>query len=160
MDIFLDEHRKFLALLLKYDVEFLLIGGYAVIVYGYERGTGDMDIWLNPTDANKRKFMNALQAHGIQPALIDKVGKLDFSEVHMMHLGERPIRIDFLTRVHGLDYPEANEKRQFVQNGELRVPVIDYEHLILVKMLSGRPQDKADVDMLKGINRHKKGDGS
>lgn len=48
MNIFLEEHRKFLFLLIKHHVEFILIGGYAVIIYGYERGTGDMDIWLKP----------------------------------------------------------------------------------------------------------------
>jgi hypothetical protein len=49
MDIFLEEHKLFLLLLLKHKVEFILIGGYGVILYGYERGTADMDIWLKPS---------------------------------------------------------------------------------------------------------------
>jgi len=43
----------FLSVLIKYDVEFMLIGGYAVILNGYERTTTDMDIWLNPDNENK-----------------------------------------------------------------------------------------------------------
>jgi hypothetical protein len=56
MDIMLEEHKKFLLLLLKHKVEFIVIGGYAVIYYGYERSTSDMDIWLKPTNKNRDKF--------------------------------------------------------------------------------------------------------
>jgi hypothetical protein len=56
MDVMLREHKAFLLLLLKYKVEFILIGGYAVIFYGYERTTADMDIWLRPDNKNRDKF--------------------------------------------------------------------------------------------------------
>jgi hypothetical protein len=65
MDIFLDEHKEFLLLLLKHEVEFMLIGGYAVIFHGYERTTGDMDIWLKPSNENKEKFIEVLKSYGI-----------------------------------------------------------------------------------------------
>ena len=39
----------------------MLIGGYAVIYYGYERTTGDMDIWLEPSNENKDKLIDALK---------------------------------------------------------------------------------------------------
>jgi len=32
----------------------MLIGGYAVNYYGYNRNTDDMDVWLAPTNENKR----------------------------------------------------------------------------------------------------------
>lgn len=46
MNIFFEEHQKLLSILLHHQVRFILIGGYAVIYYGYGRTTGDMDIWL------------------------------------------------------------------------------------------------------------------
>jgi hypothetical protein len=49
MDIFLEEHKRFLHLLLKHEVNFMLVAGYAVIVYGYARGTSDMDNHLIQT---------------------------------------------------------------------------------------------------------------
>ena len=56
MDILLPEYKALLLLLKKNDVSFMLIGGYAVIYYGYERTTSDMDIWLEPTNANKNYY--------------------------------------------------------------------------------------------------------
>ena len=78
MDIFLPAHKSFLLLLKKHNVEFMLIGGYAVILYGYERGTADMDIWLNPTNANKLLFMAALKEYGISEKSLDVLAEMDF----------------------------------------------------------------------------------
>ena len=57
MSIFFEEHQRILALLIKHQVEFLLIGGYAVIFHGYSRTTGDMDIWLAPNNKNKQRLI-------------------------------------------------------------------------------------------------------
>ena len=61
MDIFLPEHKKLLLLLVKNKVEFLLVGGYAVIIYGYERTTKDMDLWVKPNNLNKIKLIKTLK---------------------------------------------------------------------------------------------------
>ena len=153
MDIFLDEHKKFLHLLIKHKVDFMLIGGYAVIIYGYERGTSDMDIWLKPDNENRDKFIAALREHGIREDVLGEVSKMDFTEVRIMHIGEKPNKIDFLTKVHGLNFDEANEKKKLLSIGEQKIPVINYHHLITLKILAARPQDKADVDILQKINR-------
>ncbi len=155
MDIFLDEHKNFLLLLLKHQVSFMLIGGYAVIYYGYERGTGDMDIWLMPDNKNKEKFIRALREHGIKEDILKEVNKMNFVEPKVLHIGEKPNKIDFLTQVHGVTYLEADNKKQLLPLKNYFVPVIDYYHLITIKMLAGRPQDIADVDILQKINRFK-----
>ena len=53
MNILIDKHKDFLYDLVLENVDFILVGGYAVIYYGYFRTTGDLDIWLNPTNENK-----------------------------------------------------------------------------------------------------------
>lgn len=40
------DFRKFIELLNKNNVEYLVIGGYAVVHYGYVRTTADIDIWV------------------------------------------------------------------------------------------------------------------
>lgn len=155
MNIFLDEHKKFLLLLLKHQVEFILIGGYAVILYGYERGTGDMDIWLKPDNANRDKFIEALAEHGINQDDLASVKKMDFTQVRVMHIGEKPTKIDFLTKVQGLQFSDADTSKKMIPLGDFLIPVIDYDHLIQIKMIAGRPQDKADVDILQKINRYR-----
>lgn len=156
MDIFLESHKKFLLLLLKHEVEFVLIGGYAVIIYGYERGTSDMDLWLKPTNENKDKFIIALQEHGISEAGLNQLRSIDFTgEVKVFHIGEKPNKFDFLTKVEGLEFDEAYKAKQLLPLKEFQVPVIQFEHLILIKMIANRPQDKADVDVLSKIHRNK-----
>ncbi|MEO5571438.1 MAG: hypothetical protein ABIT08_05175 [Bacteroidia bacterium] len=156
MDIFLDEHKKFLLLLLKHKTEFILIGGYAVIIHGYQRGTGDMDIWLKPDNDNKPKFIEALREHGIREEILVQVDKMDFTETKVMHIGEKPNKIDFLTKVQGLKYGEADLEKKLIPLNDVFIPVIDYHHLIILKMLADRPQDKADIDILQKINQFKK----
>lgn len=65
MNIFIDEHLQILLILIKHQVKFMLIGGYAVIYYGYERTTGDIDIWLQPGNKNRDNLVKALEEFGI-----------------------------------------------------------------------------------------------
>ena len=158
MDILLEEHKNLLLLLIKHKVEFMLIGGYAVIYYGYERVTSDMDIWLKPTNDNRNKFITALQEKGIMQEDIDAISKMDFSQIQVLHTGEKPNKIDFLTKVHGLTFDEADAKKVYFPLKDEKVPIIHYHHLITLKMLAGRPQDKADVEILQKINQFKNKD--
>lgn len=154
MNIFLESHKKFLSLLIKHQVEFLLIGGYAVIVYGYERGTSDMDLWLNPTNENKGHFINALREYGISENSLDVLWTFDFTgDAKVFNIGDKPNKIDFLTKVQGLKFEEAYPQKKLIPLNDFQIPVIKYEHLILVKMIAGRPQDLADIDVLGKINK-------
>lgn len=156
MDVFLEDHKNFLLLLLKHKVDFLLIGGYAVIYHGYQRPTGDMDIWLKPDNENREKFIAVLREHNIPEKNLAHVHSLDFNNVQVMHIGEKPNKIDFLTKVSGLTFDEAYKKKVFLPLKDKTVPVVHYHHLIVLKMIAGRPQDKADIDILQKINQFKK----
>jgi len=154
MYILLDEHKKFLLLLVKHQVDFILIGGYAVIFYGYERTTGDMDIWLKPENKNRDKFVLALEEHGILKEDLELVKKLDFAETQVMHIGKEPNKIDFLTRVQAVEYEEADSKKIFFPLNDKQIPIVQFEHLIQMKILSNRLKDKADVDILQKIRKY------
>lgn len=155
MDLFLNEHQKFLLLLLEYDVEYILIGGYAVIYYGYERTTGDMDLWLKPTNQNRNKFIEALKQHGVSRHLLDAIGNMDFTKPQVLHIGEKPNKIDFLTKLPGLDFADVDFRKKSISLGSQKVPVMHFDDLVVSKMLADRPQDKADVDMLQKIRKAK-----
>lgn len=49
-----EDFIEFITTLNACSVEYILVGGYAVIYHGYNRTTGDLDIWVNPTSANYR----------------------------------------------------------------------------------------------------------
>src|SRR5579859_6848580 len=96
------------------NVEFLLIGGYAVNYHGYGRYTGDIDFWLKPTDANKINFTNALSMLKRNSEEIEEIKKLDFSQAQVISMGEQPLRIDFLTRVNLVNFDEAWQSRKSI----------------------------------------------
>lgn len=157
MDILIEAHKKMLLLFIEHQVEFLLVGGYAVILYGYERGTGDMDIWVRPDNTNRDKFIKALRAYGINEMDLEKLGQMDFTgDARVMQIGEKPAQIDFLTRVQGVLFEEAYPVKKLVPLKDLQLPVIHFDHLIVAKMLAGRTKDLADVEELQNIQKFRK----
>lgn len=156
MNILLDEHKAILINLLKSKIDFILIGGYAVIYHGYGRTTGDMDVWLKPDNENRDKLIPALETFGILPEDVDHIKKMDFTQVLAFHMDEPPRRVDFLTKIVGLTYAEADSKKVFLPLGEFQVPILHLDHLLVNKMISGRAKDKADVEELQKIMRLKK----
>jgi len=51
-DLFNRDFQDFLEALNKAGVDYILVGGYAVILHGYVRSTADMDVWVNKTKEN------------------------------------------------------------------------------------------------------------
>lgn len=156
MNLFIDAHQKLLQSLLDARVEFIIIGGYSVIFHGYTRTTGDIDIWLRPENGNKRKLLKALQAFGIEKESLSAVSELDFTNTVFFKIGEEPERIDFLTKINLVSYDSADKKKMYGEIDNLTLPFLHLDHLILSKINTGRPQDKADVEILQNIHKSKK----
>jgi len=155
MALFLNEHKRILLLLAKHKVKFILIGGYAVIYHGYERTTTDMDLWLKPTNENRDQFIKALRGIDIIESMLHAIHKMDFTQPQVMHIGKRPNKIDFLTKPRGLNFDKAAAKQVLLPLEDHHIAVLHFDDVIISKMLLGRPQDKADVDMLKKIQRYR-----
>ncbi|MBX7181701.1 MAG: nucleotidyltransferase [Bacteroidia bacterium] len=139
--------------LLRHQVSFLLIGGYAVNFYGYGRYTGDIDFWLEPSNENKAKFITALKSLSNNWELIEYANQLDFTQKQSIQIGKVPHRIDFLTYVNLVDFDEAWEKRKEIPFQDLTLPIVHYDHLILMKFNTGRPKDKLDIEELQRRNK-------
>lgn len=154
----MEEHQQLLKALLNNDVLFLLIGGYAVIHYGYGRTTGDMDIWLQLGDTNKSKLIKALEEFGIEPDDIIELGKMDFTKpLPVFFIGEKPRRIDFVTLISNVNFDEAFKRvNYFTLDDGLQIPVIHFDDLIRSKLNTGRFKDQADIEELQRINKYRK----
>ena|SRR5687768_1211423 len=149
MNIFLDHHQEVLKRLLENQVDFLLIGGYAVIYHGYERTTGDMDIWLRPVNENKQNLINALQAAGYDKDDVQQLSDLDFTKHAAFSISEEPQRMDFITIINQVSFDEAYMNKVVFELEGLKVPIINLNELILSKMNTGRKKDEADVEELQ-----------
>ena len=156
MNFLFKTHKELLILLLECKVDFMLIGGYSVIYYGYKRGTNDMDLWLMPDNHNKIKLLQALKRFGINPADLKKLDALDFTKTRMFFIGEAPDKIDFLTKVQNVVWEEAIKKVNYFEYEGRLIPIVDFEDLILMKIASNRLKDKADVEELQRINKFRK----
>lgn len=79
MNIFIEEHRNLLKELPDSQTKFIVVGGYAVIFHGYGRTTGDMNIWLEPSDCNKEKFIPVIESKGFRKSDIKRLRESDFT---------------------------------------------------------------------------------
>lgn len=156
INLFTNEHQQLLSALVKNKVEFMLVGGYAVIHYGYDRTTGDMDIWLKTGNENRDKLINALKDFGVVDEHIAILSAMDFTNpVPVFYFGKEPRRIDFITMIANVKFDEAIQHVNYIDLENIKVPVIHYDHLIFSKLTSSRLKDKADVEELQRINKYR-----
>jgi len=158
MNILYGEHRLVLETLLQHRVDFMLIGGYAVNYYGYNRVTGDMDIWLKPGNENKELLLAALLKLGFDEEGIATIRSWDFNQPQKFSIGNdgRPDRTEFMTHISGVRYEDASLLQLTANIDELALPIIHYNSLIQNKKSTDRIKDAADVEYLERI-MHLKG---
>lgn len=146
----MDLHPDFndlLAAFVAADVRFALLGGYAVAYYGKPRATKDLDLLVSGHADNPDKVAKALDAFGAPANVIEAARVQSGSEV--VYLGVPPVRIDILRSVDGLETEDALDRAVNAQVGEVTIPVLSLDDLIVNKRASGRPQDVADAVMLE-----------
>ncbi len=141
-----NDYKEMLQCLSEEKVRFLLVGAYAVAVYGYPRATKDIDILVRAAPDNASRIMRALARFG---APLEGVSEADFAtEGVVFQIGNSPRRIDILTRISGVEFDHAYANRKVVTVEGLEIPVISLEDLIANKRATGRTQDLADVERL------------
>jgi predicted nucleotidyltransferase len=149
-----EDYKEMLQCLLEEHVRFLLVGAYAVAVYGYPRATKDIDIFVRAAPENASSLMKALARFG---APLSDVSESDFStEGVVFQIGNSPRRIGILTRISGVEFESAYANRKTISIAGMEVPIISLEDLIANKRATGRTQDLADVEKLEALSSEKK----
>ena len=156
MNFFLEKYQQIFSSLIQNEVEFIVVGGYAVIYHGYHRTTGDLDIWLKPDNHNKKKFIQALEKLGFEKESINEVDQMDFNHPILLNIGEEPEKVEFMTFISGLTFESANEKKIITQSEKLEIPFLSLDHLLISKMSAGRYQDLADIENLQKVIKLRK----
>lgn len=139
---------EMLAALSEAKADFLVIGAHAVGVHATPRATGDLDLWVRPTNTNALRVWEACAKFGA-PLHDLTIDDLQADDV-VYQIGIVPNRIDILTSVGGVTFDEAWPRRALVKLWGLTVPVIGRADLIASKRAAGRPRDLADVADLEG----------
>jgi hypothetical protein len=139
------DFRELLESLNSAGVRYLVLGGYAVIYYGYRRATDDLDIWIAVDPENARKVAAVLRKFGgfpagtVKPSMFQDRGKVFI-------FGREPVRVDILTGPSALDFDASYERRNVVNWDGVKVPLISFDDLRTNKRASGRPKDLADLE--------------
>jgi hypothetical protein len=135
-----------LKLLNSHQVEYLLIGGYAVGYHGYPQSTGDMDLWVAVHQANANRIVAALQEFGFD--LPDLSADLFLKEHQVVRMGMPPLRIELLTSISGVDFPDCYSQRITDEIDGVEAQIISLLHLKQNKQASGRHRDLDDLEHL------------
>jgi hypothetical protein len=138
-------YKELLQLLKEFEVVYLIVGGFAVMKYGEPRYTKDLDVWVHNSAQNSVRVVEALRKFGA-PLDHDRITPSTFSGTQVVYqIGIAPVRIDILTEITGVEFPEAWNRR--VAGTFFGVPVhfISLDHLLANKGALGRSSDLKDL---------------
>jgi len=145
-NLFNYDFLEFLELLGNHEVDYLLVGGYAVILNGYVRSTGDLDLWVNKSKENYTKLVKVYSDFG---APIFPFEEFDNDKFDVWSIGVEPTKIEVLTHVDGLNFYDSSKSCNYLKIQNLKIPYINYDDLLKNKEASGRYKDLADIEQLK-----------
>jgi hypothetical protein len=140
------DFKEFLNLLRVHDVEYLLIGAYAVGYHGYPRATRNLDVWIAATPDNAERVVKTLRDFGFNtPDLsIDLIMRPNT----IVRIGEEPLRIEIMNWASGVTFEECYEQKVVGTLDGVKVTLISLDHLKVNKEASGRLKDLSDVEHL------------
>ncbi len=149
MSFFQPDFAEFIKCLNQANVEYIIIGGYATIIHGYNRTTGDLDIWVNQTEFNYDKLLRAFNLFQMPIFDMIKDNFLDNPNIDVFSFGRPPVCIDIITRVKGLNFEETYSNVEQIKVGNMKINVISLDDLIKAKSAANRPKDQDDIDHLR-----------
>ncbi len=127
------------------NVRYLMIGGYAVGVYGYPRATNDVDIFVSDDDTNTGNLVKALQDFGFGGFDLSGIFKESRS---LVEIGVEPLKVQFMNFADGIEFEKAFESRKLIAVEDISINTVSKSDLIRNKLASGRHKDLADVEQL------------
>ncbi|HWK07395.1 MAG TPA: hypothetical protein VNS58_27370 [Puia sp.] len=146
--IFNNDFRDFIQAMNNHNVDYILVGGYAVILHGYRRVTGDMDIWVKKTSENYSKLSLAFAEFGLPLFDMTEEKFLDTDMADVFSFGRPPVSIDIITKLKGVEFDEAFAQAQVFDENGLMIRFIHLTNLIQAKKAAGRHKDLDDIEKL------------
>ncbi len=131
------------------NVEYLIVGGYAVAFHGFIRATKDIDILFRNSPENINKIIAALSGFGISK---DSMDDNVFSEPgRIVRIGSPPMMVELINAIGGVTFEEAWTNKISGTYGSVTIYFLSRHDLLKSKRAAGRPQDLRDIDELGGL---------
>lgn len=149
----------------RHKVDYLLIGGLALNIYGVERATMDVDLVIALDAANVQRFTDAAEELEMTPVVPVRLVELADEQKRRAWIEERHMRAFAL---HGkepgkptvdiliaptIDFAEAYSRKVMKQVGAVSVCLASVDDLLDLKRQAGRKQDLADIEALQRLRQ-------
>lgn len=148
-NIFNSDFRDFIAALNNNYVRYMLVGGYSVILHGYSRTTGDMDLWVERTKENYVKIRKSFEEFGMPVFDMSEENFLQHPVWDVFTFGIPPVAIDLMISMEGFNFQEIFERSVTFKEDDLEIRVIHKNDLIAAKQKAGRSKDLDDLENLQ-----------
>jgi hypothetical protein len=148
-NIFHEDFRDFINALNKAEVRYILVGGYSVVLHGYSRTTGDMDIWMERTSENYERIIKAFQIFGMPLFDMTESNFLSHPIWDVFTFGTPPVAIDIMVKIEGLNFEDVFQKAVYFEDDDLKIRTINRNDLIAAKKIAGRAKDINDLENLE-----------
>ena len=144
-------YRELLQIFNAFEVEYLIVGGFAVMKYGEPRYTKDLDVWVHNSPQIPCGWSGRLSSLVLPSSTTGLLRRRSPTSRWCMEFGIAPVKIDILTEITGVEFPDAWRGRR-VASTFFGVPVhfISVDDLVTNKQALGRSSD------LKDLNRNPK----
>ena len=136
----------------KVGAKYILIGGFAVMIHGFTRGTKDIDFLVDDSEENIQKIKTALSI--LPDRAVLELNDKDVQTYNVVRIADE-IVVDLLGKACQIDYEEAFRDIEWMEIDGVDIPVASKELLIRMKD-TVRPSDKMDTDFLKAVLEEEK----
>ncbi|MBD1393961.1 DUF6036 family nucleotidyltransferase [Mucilaginibacter glaciei] len=147
-NIFKEDFQDFIEALNTNEVRYILVGGFSVILHGYSRTTGDMDIWVDRTLENYKKIKLAFLHFGMPVFDMTEEKFLFDNNSDVFTFGRPPSAIDIMVEVLGLEFDSCFKQAIYFNDDGLNIRTIHLNDLIVAKKKSARSKDLDDLENL------------
>lgn len=153
MDVLDEEFLRFWKKLNENNVRYIMVGDLATRFHGYDRTTGDLDMWIEDTLQNRKNLRKAFA----------ELEYGDFASIETMEfIPDRTsfyaagVELDIMTQMKGLEeytFDECYKVALISDLDGISVPFLHINHLIQNKKAVNRPKDQLDVIYLEKIKQ-------
>jgi hypothetical protein len=152
MDIFDEEILKFWHSLEQNGVRYIMVGGYAANFNGYQRYTGDMDLWIEDLPENRKRLRKAMKEYGMGD--FEAVERMRFFAGWTDFYLNNGLKLDIMVTMKGLEnysFDECLSVANIATIENVNIPFLHINQLIQNKVAVNRPKDQLDVIYLRRI---------
>lgn len=158
MDIFDKELLELFTAFHERGLRYMLVGGFATNLYGYQRTTGDIDIWIEDTLANRKALRQALA--DISLGDLPEIETVPFIAGYTTISLDSGFTLDIMSEIKGFaagDFEACYQMAATHSVHDIPVSFLHLNHLIQAKQASGKPKDLIDIEELERIRNRQKG---